>query len=69
MRIDGKAVGDLSNSPAADTGPSPWSPDQTWVAFTSDRTGNREIFITKPNTAETYNVTNFYGDDRVTDWR
>lgn len=35
----------LTNHPAEDTSPA-WSPDGEWVAFLSDRTGRRELFVT-----------------------
>lgn len=44
----GEVPGDLINltsHPAEDTSPS-WSPDGEWVAFLSDRTGRRELFVT-----------------------
>jgi Tol biopolymer transport system component len=44
VRADGSEVINLTDHPAAESGPS-WSPDSTRLAFTSDRDGNEEIYV------------------------
>ena len=68
MKIDGKDLINLTNNPVNDCGPS-WSPDQVWVAFTTDRDGNREVYLTKPGLPELYNLTNHPNQDQAADWR
>ena len=68
MRIDGQNPTNQTNSPASDFGPA-WSLDQAWVAFTTDRDGNREVYLLKPGTSEVYNLTNNPYQDQVSDWR
>ena len=68
MRIDGAAQTNQTNNASNDFGAS-WSSNQAWIAFTTDRDGNREVYIMKPGNLELYNVTNFPSQDQVTDWR
>ena len=44
MDNDGGNQRNLTNNPADDRSPS-WSPDGKRIAFTSDRDGNREIYV------------------------
>jgi Tol biopolymer transport system component len=44
VRADGSEVINLTDHPAADSGPS-WSPDGARLAFTSDREGDEEIYV------------------------
>jgi TolB protein len=57
-----------TNNPSNDFGPC-WAPNQAWVAFSTGRDGNREVYITKPGTLELYNLTNHPSQDQVSDWR
>jgi TolB protein len=68
MRLDGQGLIDLTNNPASDFGPV-WSSDQVWIGFTSDRNGNRDVYIMKPGLPDLYNVTNNPSQDQVSDWR
>jgi Tol biopolymer transport system component len=69
MTIDGKGLVNLTNNPASDYKPS-YSPDQAWAAFTSDRDGNREVYLlTKAGELELYNLTNHPSQDQSSDWR
>ena len=68
MRVDGANSDQHSNHPASDFGPC-WAPNQAWVAFTSERDGNREVYITKPNATDVYNLTVNPSQDVVSDWR
>ncbi|TML01241.1 MAG: hypothetical protein E6G40_03580, partial [Actinobacteria bacterium] len=44
MNADGSGQADLSNDSASDSQPA-WSPDGTKVAFTSNRTGNNDVWV------------------------
>jgi TolB protein len=68
MQIDGQSQTNLTNSPTSDYGPT-WSGDNSYVAFTTERDGNREVYLLKPGTAELYNLTNNPYQDQVSDWR
>jgi Tol biopolymer transport system component len=68
MRIDGQGATNLTNNPATDYGPC-WAPTQAWVAFTTDRVGNNEVYIINTTNLELYNLTNNPNPDQVSDWR
>jgi Tol biopolymer transport system component len=44
-----------------------WAPNQALVAFTTERDGNREVYITKPNAAEVYNLTKNHSQEIASD--
>ncbi len=44
MRPDGSAVQNLTQHPADDNSPS-WSPDRRWIAFSSGRGGDADIYL------------------------
>ena len=68
MRIDGNNQTNQTNNPSNDFGPS-WAPNQAWIAFTTERDGNREVYITKPGVFESYIITNHPNQDQLSDWR
>jgi Tol biopolymer transport system component len=45
-----------------------WSPDNQWIAFTSSRTGNNEIFVTRPDGSNTFDLTNNPSQDQSPAW-
>lgn len=46
-----------------------WSPDGKWVAFTSNRNGNSDVFAIPADGGMTRQITYNAGSDRATDWR
>ena len=65
MRADGSQPINLTNSPAEDTQPH-WFLDRRslvgtgeWIAFTSNRDGNQEIYMIRPDATSIYNATAF----------
>ncbi len=62
MDVDGRNIKRLTNDPAIDEYPS-WSPDGQWIAFHSNRDGDFEIFIMRPNGSDLRQITdNDIGD-------
>lgn len=57
----------LSRHPADDYAPT-WSPDNTRMAFVSERDINAEIYLVDPNVGIPANLTNNPGIDRSPDW-
>ena len=55
---EGEAGG---NSPA-------WSPDGRWIAFTSDRRGDQEVYFMRPDGSEIRQLSHSDHDDRVASW-
>ncbi|MGI8924637.1 MAG: S41 family peptidase [Fimbriimonadales bacterium] len=45
-----------------------WSPDGKWIAFTSDRNGNNDIFAIPTAGGETKQITYSGGNETATDW-
>ncbi len=45
-----------------------WSPDGKWIAFTSDRNGNNDVFAIPADGGETRQITYSAGSDVATDW-
>lgn len=69
IRIDGSEIINVSNDPAEDYQPS-WFSDTRplvgtgeWIAFTSNREGNQEIYIMRNDGSELRNVTNHSAND------
>ena len=63
MNVDGSGQTRLTNNPAPDTAPA-WPPDGAKIAFTSERDGNREIYVMKADGSVQTNLTN----NRLGDW-
>ena len=53
----------MTNDPAADTDPA-WSPDGNSIAFTSDRSGNEDVWVMPVAGGAATRVTNNPGSDR-----
>ncbi|MEJ2677778.1 MAG: hypothetical protein P8174_01730 [Gemmatimonadota bacterium] len=76
MNADGTGVQNLTNDSAADTfegldnnsSIDPWSPDGSMLAFTSQRDGNREIYVMSADGTGLVNVTNDPGEDWFDGW-
>lgn len=66
MNADGTGEQQLTNT-GGDYNPT-WSPDGTKIAFTSDREGNRDIFVMNANGTNPVNVTNSPGWDSDPAW-
>lgn len=70
MRRDGSELRNLTNTPdSADYEPY-WFEDRNfffgtgqWIVFTSERDGNREVYIVRPDGTELANITNNPADD------
>lgn len=45
-----------------------WSPDGQWIAFESDRGGDREIWKMRVDGSDLFRLTNSLGEDRHPDW-
>ena len=45
-----------------------WSPDGSTIAFTSNRDGNNEIYVMKPDASEQTNISNSPGSDGGAAW-
>jgi Tol biopolymer transport system component len=58
----------VSNSEADDQGPV-WSPDGRWLAFTSDRDDDQEVYAVRADGTELTRLTTSPGMDQVAAWR
>jgi Tol biopolymer transport system component len=61
------SVQNLSLHPSQDSGAA-WSPDGRWIAFTSRRDGNFEIYLADVSTGELRNLTNDPDQDSSPAW-
>lgn len=76
MNADGTGVQNLTNDSGADTfegldnnsSINPWSPDGSMLAFTSQRDGNREIYVMNAEGTGLVNVTDDPGEDWFDGW-
>ncbi|MFH4965019.1 hypothetical protein V8G69_08450 [Gaetbulibacter sp. M235] len=67
MNSDGSNVIQLTFSNTYNTDPT-FSPDRSWIAFNSERDGNSEIYLMKPDGTRQMRLTqNTYYDERP-DW-
>jgi TolB protein len=65
---DGSEPQDISQSPDSDEGFPTWSPDGQWIAFTSRRDGNNEIYVVRMDGTELTRLTNQPTDDFAPAW-
>ncbi|MCH2170274.1 hypothetical protein MK489_05790 [Myxococcota bacterium] len=45
-----------------------WSPDGAWIAFRSERDGNREVYVMAPDGSSQTNLTNNAAEDKFGSW-
>ena len=67
MGKDGSGQTNLTNNPGTDTSPN-WSPDGTKLAFSSARTGNREIYVMDADGSNVERLTNDPAFDGTPAW-
>ena len=53
---EGRAAWPLTSVPGKDTNPR-WSPDRAWIAFISDRSGEKQVWIIAPDGGEARRLT------------
>ena len=68
VNADGTDLHSLTKKTAGYNENPVWSPDGTMLAFWSDRTGNHEIFIIKPDGTGLVNLTNHPAADENPSW-
>ena len=64
----GGAPRNLTSGNKAFDGSPRFSPDGKWIAFTSNRTGNNDVFIVPSTGGEPKQLTWFSGDDQAQGW-
>jgi TolB protein len=68
MNADGSGQARLTNNPEYDTKPT-WSSDGTWIAFSSHRDGNFEIYVMNADGSGQTRLTNHPADDVEPAWQ
>jgi Tol biopolymer transport system component len=68
MSGDGSNPANLTNNPSSDSYPF-FSPDNGWIAYTTDRNGNDDIYIMTTTGQNTYNFTRNPAQDFLPAWR
>ena len=67
MNANGSGVTRLTNHPASDLYPS-WSPDNSRIAFESDRSGNWEVYVMNADGSNVTNLTQNPASDYAASW-
>ena len=67
MSDTGGAQTNISNSPAQDLDPA-INPGGSWVAFSTDRDGNLEVYVVRVTGGPASNLTRDPSQDRHPDW-
>lgn len=67
VREDGSQALRLTTHPARDIAPK-FSPDGKWIAFSSDRYGNHDVFVMPAGGGEARRLTWYSGPDAVAGW-
>jgi Tol biopolymer transport system component len=68
MTADGADVTRITDDSAVDMLPA-WSPSGEWIAFVSERNGNPDIYLVKPDGTCLRRLTDNPGDDMYPAWR
>jgi len=68
VNADGSTGLQQLTSGAAEDREATWSPDGNWIAFTSDRNGNRDIFIMTPDGGNVTQITTNVAEDSRPSW-
>ena len=68
MFADGTEQINVTQNPAEEY-LSTWAPDGNWVAFTSNRDGNQELYISRSDGSDLYNISNHPSEDSFPSWR
>jgi Tol biopolymer transport system component len=67
MNVDGGNLRRLTDDPGLDEYPT-WSPDGQWIAFHSERDGDFDIYIMRPNGSDLRRLTDNDDSDMQPSW-
>jgi Tol biopolymer transport system component len=67
MTDTGGAQNNITNNPAQDLDPT-IDPGGIWVAFSTDRDGNLEVYFARVDGGPAFNLTRDLSQDRHPDW-